>query len=264
VLRPGALDIDIAPIVEQFITHGYARVGHVADDEILEALRQRTDDLMMGRVVHEGMFFQHDSETGRYDDLPYGKGWQGPSLNYRKLEKLELDPLFLEWIRNPLFERIARAILPGAITLYRAAIFNKGARGGSDLPWHQDGGKFWGVDRDPQLQIWTALDDTPFEAGAVEVLPDTHRPGLVTPPGGVVPQERVDAQYAAKDIIALPARAGESLLIHNLVWHRSGRNHSGHPRRAITACYMDGTTKCLRKKHAPRRFFEVWPAPNAK
>ena len=36
MLRPGALEIDVAPIVEQFITHGYARVGHVADDDLLE------------------------------------------------------------------------------------------------------------------------------------------------------------------------------------------------------------------------------------
>ncbi|MFO0660359.1 MAG: phytanoyl-CoA dioxygenase family protein [Polyangiaceae bacterium] len=262
VLRRGVLEsTDIAAIVEHFVAHGYARVGQIATDETVSALQQRTDDLMMGRVVHEGLFFQHDSETGRYDDLPYGKGWEGPSLNYRKLEKLELDPLFREWLRNPLFERIARALLPGSITLYRAAVFNKSARGGSDLPWHQDAGKFWGVDRDPQLQIWTALDDVPVEAGAVEVMPDTHLAGLVTPPGGVVPAERVAAYGHANDVVTLPVRAGESLLIHNLVWHRSGRNFSGHPRRALTLCYMDGKTRCLRKKHAPRQFFEVWPAP---
>jgi hypothetical protein len=31
------------------------------------------------RVRHEGMFFQHDSETGRYEDLTFGAGWQGCS-----------------------------------------------------------------------------------------------------------------------------------------------------------------------------------------
>lgn len=47
------------------------------------------------------------------------------------------------------------------LTLYRAILMNKHAGGGSDLPWHQDGGDFWGLDRDPVLQIWTAMDDAP-------------------------------------------------------------------------------------------------------
>ncbi len=54
------------------------------------------------------MFFQMDSTSGRYEDAPIGLGWQGPSRAYRKLEKLERDERFLEWLSNPLFERIAR------------------------------------------------------------------------------------------------------------------------------------------------------------
>ena len=44
---------------------------------------------MLGRVTYPGLFFQHDTTTGNYQDLEFGKGWQGPSLNYRKIEKLE-------------------------------------------------------------------------------------------------------------------------------------------------------------------------------
>ena len=49
---------------------------------------------MLGEVQYPGLFYQHDSPTGRYEDLEFGAGWVGPSLSYRKLEKLELDPLF--------------------------------------------------------------------------------------------------------------------------------------------------------------------------
>ena len=80
------------------------------------------------------------------------------------------------------------------ITLYRAFLMNKHAGGGSDLPWHQDGGEFWGLDRDPSLQIWTALDDAPFGGGCVEVLPGTHRGGLATPLGGVVPANKLELE----------------------------------------------------------------------
>ena len=87
----------------------------------------------------------------------------------------------------------------------------KSAKGGTHLPWHQDGGVFWGLDRDPELQIWTALDDAPVEAGCVEVFAGSHRAGLATPLGGVVPKEIVErGRGCMRDPIPIPARAGEA------------------------------------------------------
>src|SRR3954463_13280946 len=134
------------------------------------------------------------------------------------MEKLEKDPLYFEWLSNPVFERIRRALIDGPVSLYRAVLFGKSARGGTALPWHQDGGKFWGLDRDPDLQIWTALDDAPEDAGCVEVFPQSHAKGLVTPLGGVVPANHVEAREPERTKIALPAKAGEVLLLHNYLW----------------------------------------------
>ena len=176
---------DLAGPLAHYAEHGYARLGRLLAPEGLEALRERADDLMLGRVSYPGFFWQMDAPTGRYEDAPLGLGWQGPSLDYRKLEKLEKDPRFLEWMENPLFERLARTLIPGDICLYRAILFHKGQRGGSELPWHQDGGLFWGVDREPTLQIWTALDDCTAESGALEIVPGTHKAGLVRASGGI-------------------------------------------------------------------------------
>ncbi|MFP2930805.1 phytanoyl-CoA dioxygenase family protein, partial [Pyxidicoccus sp. 3LG] len=197
-----AEQFDISPALAHYAEHGYARLGPVLGEEGLEALRERADDLMLGRVVHPGMFFQPDATTGRYEDAPLGLGWQGPSLDYRKLEKLEKDPRFLAWLENPLFERIARARISGDVVLYRAILFHKGQAGGSNLPWHQDGGRLWGLTREPDLQIWTALDDAPEGGGCLEVVPGSHRAGLVTELGGVIPPDAVAA--AAAERHALP------------------------------------------------------------
>jgi phytanoyl-CoA hydroxylase len=258
VLVSGAADIDLEAALASFAAHGYARLGKVLDDDAMEGLRARADDIMLGRVVYPGLFFQQDTTTGRYDDLEFGKGWTGPSRNYRKIEKLEKDPLFLGWIQNALFGRVARAVVSDAVTIYRAVLFSKAASGGTVLPWHQDGGRFWGLDRDPVLQIWTALDDAPAEAGCVEVLPGSHLGGLATPLGGLVPAPIVSARDAEPSVVALPARAGEAILIHNHLWHRSGVNATGAPRRAFTVCYMDAATRCLRRKRAPREFVRVF------
>jgi len=254
------LTFDVAGALARFERDGYALLGRVASDDALDAMRARTDDLMLGRVVYPGLFFQHDTTSGKYEDLTYGHGWEGPSENYRKIEKVEVDPIFGAWIGNPVFERVARAKIAGDIVIYRAVIMAKRAQGGTVLPWHQDGGKFWGLDRDPELQIWTALDDAPEDAGCVEIVPGSHRGGLATPVGGVVPANILAGSDAEATRVALPARAGEAILIHNHAWHRSGVNRTGAPRRALSVCYMPATTRCLRKRRAPREFHRVFPA----
>lgn len=255
-------DEELSAALESLATDGYARLGRRLSNEGVESLRERAEDLMLGRVVYPGMFFQMDSETGRYQDAPLGLGWQGPSLAYRKLEKLERDERFLRWIENPLFEQVVRARIPGEIALYRAILFNKGAPGGSEIPWHQDGGKLWGLSADPELQIWTALDPAPEGGGCLEVIPGSHHGGLVTALGGVIPADRVQEARAAARVIALPVEAGEVILLHNKVWHRSGRSRVGHRRLGFSVCYMSAQTRCLRKKRAPRQFFRVFDKPS--
>ena len=60
------------------------------------------------------------------------------------------------------------------------------------------------------------------------------------------------------DVTFLPAVAGEVVLVHNHVWHRSARTQTGRPRRALSVCYMDGQTTCRRKKRDPRSFVRVF------
>jgi phytanoyl-CoA hydroxylase len=249
----------VTSLLEDFRALGFARLGPVLDETTLAVLRARADDLMLGRVVYPGMFFQLDTDTGRYEDLEVGKGWQGPSLNYRKLEKLELDPDYRRVIEHQHFEPIARALSKEGVALYRAVLFNKNAAGGTLLPWHQDGGKMWGIDRDPAFQIWVALDDSPVEAGCLEIIPGSHKDGLATPLGGMVPQSIVDERLAGSAKTEhLPARAGEAILLHNYLWHRSGTTCTGRPRRALSICYLDAATRCVRKRHAPRAFVRIF------
>lgn len=258
MLRPEAAHLDLERPLATFHREGYARLGPVLDTDAACALRERADALMLGTIRYPGLFFQHDSPTGRYEDLTYGAGWVGPSRAYRKLEKLELDPVFSAWIENPLFARVARAVLGPDIALYRAVLWNKAPRGGMELPWHQDDGEFWGLDRAPCLQIWTAIDDASPESGCVEVVPGSHQAGLASPIGGTVQAHRLEAAQAEARRVALPVAAGEALLIHNHVWHRSGRNATDTPRRAISIAYLSAETRCRRQRRAPREFKRVF------
>ena len=255
MLLPDALALPLEEPLSQMRRDGWAPLGQIVAPEGLAALRERADQIMLGQIDGAPFFFQHDA--GSYGELPYGKGWQGPSLGYRKLEKLERDPVFRALLENLLFGRIAHALIGPEVRLARAVLFTKAAHGGSELPWHQDGGPFWGLSRDPQLQIWTALDDAPPESGCLEVVPGTHLAGLATPHGGVVPRDVVERSGNQARALLVSARAGESILLHNHVWHRSLTNHTGAPRRGFTVCLIDGATRCTRKR-SPRQFLRLF------
>ena len=248
--------LNLDEICAAFARDGFAFVGRVANTAALAALREATQALMLGTASYPEMFFQHDAPTGRYEDLRYGDGWVGPSLNYRKLEGLELDPVCWAWINNPAFKQIADRIVGPEVRLYRAVLWNKAARAGTELPWHQDDGKFWGIDRAPQLQIWTALDEAVAASGCVEALRGTHQRGLASGEGGTIQSERVQSWNASP--VPLEARAGDVWLIHNHVWHRSRRNRTDAPRRAISVSYLHADTRCRRRKRAPREFRRVF------
>ena len=73
----------------------------------------------------------------------------------------------------------------------------------------------------------------------------------------IVPEELRKA-CAEERALPLPARAGEVILIHNHLWHRSGINRSGRRRSALSVCLMTASSRCLRKKREPRRFVRVF------
>ena len=223
---------------------GFVRLGRMANDSQLRDLQDRIDDLMMGRIPTDGIWFQLDSESGDYGDLQFGDGcWAGRTLNYRKIERLENDPLFLAYIRNPRFREITRELIGEEVSIYRAMFMNKPAGRGTHLPYHQDGGSQWQLSLDPFVTIWTALDDATRENGCMQVIPGSHKLGLLSDEGHTISPDQEARHCGEESSVYLEANAGEAILLHNLLLHRSGINTIDQPRRAFSVCYMDAATE---------------------
>jgi phytanoyl-CoA hydroxylase len=249
----------------QFEERGYLVLGQVISDAELEALGRRMDEIMLGQVRYEGMYFQLDSETGVYGDVPSGGQWAGPTLAYRKIELLEKDPVFLAYIQHPVFREIARRVYGESVTIYRAMFMNKPAHRGTILPYHQDGGTQWSLTQNPLITVWTALDDSTVENGCMQVIPGSHRLGLLSERGHTITPEQEVKYCKDEDSAYLEAPAGTAILLHNWLLHRSGINTIDRPRRAFSVCYMDAATRHIRNPdhRFPLVFGEGAPRPMA-
>jgi phytanoyl-CoA hydroxylase len=235
-------DLSAAELGE-FEQRGLLRLGRVVTDEQLTGLRERINQIMLGEVSYPDMLMQLDSDSGRYEDAPEQTfGFKGPTLSYRKIEQLERDPRFLRYLQNPLFTAIARRFIGPDVAAYRCMFMNKPALQGTLLPWHQDGGEQWGLDRDPPITLWLALDDATIQNGCVEVVAGTHRLGLLSARGHTITEEQA-ARYCSEGALHLELKAGECALLHNFLLHRSGRNETTRPRRAFSVCLMDASTR---------------------
>lgn len=246
--------------LEQFHDQGYVRLGRAAPPAQIEALGRRIDEIMLGTAPldYERIMMQLDRVAG--DDSgpgPQSKGHKGATLAYRKIQDLELDPLFLAYLQKPLFRDIcARVYGAGTdIACFRAMFMNKPAGKGTHLVWHQDR---WGdLDRDPLITVWTALDPATVENGCVQLIPGSHR-RLVNPehPSGFLSAEQAAALQAGSRPIFLELEAGEVALLHNWLLHSSAVNRTAIPRRAFSVCYMDAATRSSRGASFPVVFGE--------
>jgi len=226
---------------------GYLKLGKLLSDDQLSALQQRIDNIMLGRadLDYTRMMMQLDTDTGRYEDMKaHTPGHKGATLGYRKIQDLELDPLFLEYLSRPIFREICRRVIGDGVPVacYRAMFMNKPARKGTFLPWHQD--RWRDLDRDPLITLWTALDPATIANGCVQIIPGSHR-SLINPdhPYGFLTPELAAKHCPREKAVQLELAAGECVLLHNWLLHASDVNQTDIPRRAFSVCYMDAATR---------------------
>ncbi len=236
---------------QQYERDGYLKLGKLLDGDDLKALQDEIDAIMLGkaRVDYDTMLMQLDSEDGAYEKAgPQSRGHKGATLNYRKIQDLEFDPVFLRYMQWPIFQDICRRVYgeQTEIAAFRAMFMNKPAGKGTWLPWHQDRWTF--LDRDPLVTIWTALDPATVANGAVQFIPGSHKLGLVNPShnSGFLTEEQAAEHCKRENVKYLELEAGEVALLHNWLLHASDVNRSDIARRAFSVCYMDADTKAVR------------------
>lgn len=231
----------------QFEKEGYLKLGHVLAPEDLKRLQGRIDDIMLGKAEldYDRILMQLDTTTGEYKDAPeQSNGFKGATLAYRKIQNLEHDAAFAEYIARDVFRDVCVRAYGQEVPIacFRAMFMNKPSHQGTKLPWHQDA--WTDLDRQPIITVWTALDPATKENGCVEAIPSSHRTGLVNPdhPSGFLSDEQIKELCTPDKVVYLELEPGEVVLLHNWLLHSSDVNRTATSRRGFSVCYMDART----------------------
>ena len=240
----------------RFREQGYVRLGHVAPRDEIDALCRRIDQIMLGEVCYDDMLMQLCPSAGHPELSRQTREFKGSSLKYRKIQDLEQDPLFLDYIRKPLFRDLTARIVGAEVSVFRAMFFNKPAERGVVINWHQDGAGGWQLSIPPKVTVWTALDDTCVANGCLQIIPGSHHT-MIPEKGDQLSAEEQALHAPDGKRLYLEMEKGEVVLLHNWTLHRSETNSTDRPRRAFSVCYIDAAT---RQTTTGRAYPRVFPA----
>jgi ectoine hydroxylase-related dioxygenase (phytanoyl-CoA dioxygenase family) len=123
-------------------------------------------------------------------------------------------------------------------------LMNKPSQLSQPLPWHQDVGVGWGIDANPIITVWTTLDDATVATGCMQIVPGSNQHGIISQ-RHFLSKEEIAIYAPTEEVISLEAEAGEAILLHNFLLHKSGTNSTPSPRRAFSVTYMDSETRTL-------------------
>ena len=222
---------------------GFFVVKGFADVALCETMRKDVLDLVRRADGGESIlptFIQAEARIA--------ENASGPEDRVSKVFRIHRElPTFREFACDPrLGDLIGNLLGPDLDCFLSQFIFKlPGAMG---QPWHQDSFYFH-FDRGPQVGVWLAVTDATPTNGPLWVLPGSH----VEPVHEVVPDRREHANLGYVEIVdhdtsseeMLLMEAGDLLVFHSHLMHRSTDNESSQMRAAMVYHFASAETQDL-------------------
>lgn len=222
-----------------------------ADEELLASYRRDGVATIRGLFPAE-LVSQIRLELDRYvtDQLSEKPAdactWEADGTTIRNLWRLErYSDYFQRLAQSEPVVRLAQRLLGNTPVLMGVETFNKPAKVGSGVPWHQDNAYF--CQSPPNVfTLWVALDAVTFENGPVGFIKGSHLEGMLpTRQSGVrgnsiglaePPPAHSDKLYRAV------LNPGDATVHHCQTIHSSEGNQTERPRLALLFVFRGSET----------------------
>lgn len=169
-----------------------------------------------------------------------GKTAEQREIGLRKLQNFaERDGGFWSQVRHPRILAHLHDVLGEGPKLLQSMALVKPPEIGIAKDWHQDCAYFPIAPLEEVVGFWIAIDDATLDNGCMELVPRSHKLGLVQhvqgPTGWRLPDSTVEL-YRDR-VRRFPMKAGSALLFSSLVFHFTDHNRSKTRRRALQYHY---------------------------
>ncbi len=140
-----------------------------------------------------------------------------------------------------LLDKVESIIGPALRLILCQGLYKKPHTGG-EIAWHQDDYYFRVGKDNAVVSCWMAFDDATVDNGCMWVLPGAH--------DRLREHEKLASGYAMRDVdetqaIPIELKAGQIMLHHGAMPHRTLTNTTSGERRALAVHYMDATAPLL-------------------
>jgi len=177
----------------------------------------------------------------RRDGRLFGKGHNfKPHLLFPWVDALARHPAVLDPVED---------IIGPDIRLFHFTIWPKSPGDPAYVSWHQDA-TYFGLEPAVHITAWVALTDVPVEAGAVEVVPCSHKTGQLhhgqfADDANLLSRgQTLTGNFDSENTIFMTLKAGQMSLHHTHLIHRSGPNLSRDRRLGFGISYIPTSAAC--------------------
>ena len=214
---------DIAPVVEEYgrVLDGIAR-SLLAEGAIRDTYADLPFAERLTRICEE---------SGR--NFPQHFDFSLPQSGVRRDTPIHVGPAVFGLLSNPRLLDVAQDLLGPEVfsnpvqhirmKLPHRAVSKQGWSGlVSQIPWHQDNGVLLPEADDATiLTVWLPITDSTIENGCLQVIPGSHREGLLAHCPSDKSLSIPDKLLPTDQALPLPMRAGSALLMTQRTVHSS-------------------------------------------
>jgi non-haem Fe2+, alpha-ketoglutarate-dependent halogenase len=159
--------------------------------------------------------------------------------NNKFLYDICMNPVILDYVED---------LIGPDFFMWASSFFIKDPHSPETVAWHQDS-FYWPLDPPESCTVWLAFSDSDEENGAMRVIPESHRGGIIkhtSNPGSdsVLTLECDTAEYRDDTAVFMELKAGQISIHDDKIIHGSLGNYSDRPRVGFTIRYSKTNVKC--------------------
>jgi phytanoyl-CoA hydroxylase len=210
----------------------------ILSDAEVNALRQRTEDIVNGHLSHiPPRFIQLEAKFRGNTDPTVD-----PLDTVRKMTQLcYFDDLFATVPQKSAIVDVVEDLVGPNIKLYTDQLMMKPRFNGTVTDWHQDSVAWSHFAPQEHVSCWLALDDATVDNGCMTVVPGSHH-------WGPIARQNQNA-FLDNPLVSAPVpveiKAGYCMFHHGLNFHRTGANSTPSRRRGLAMHFIRSETMYL-------------------